>query len=308
MPIKIDNQLPARHSLELENIFVMSESRAQCQDIRPLKIIILNLMPTKIETETQLLRLISNSSLQVDVELLQTVTHECKNTSSEHIIKFYKTLDEIKKQKYDGMIVTGAPVEKIKFEDVDYWEELCQIFDWAKTNVYSTMYICWGAQAGLYYKYGINKHPLEEKMFGIFPHKCLDMYHPLLRGLDDVYYVPHSRHTDIKKEDVEKVKELHILSESDVSGIHIIADNDCRNFFITGHSEYDRTTLANEYFRDINKGLKINVPYNYFPKDNPQKTPPMIWRSTANIIFSNWMNYFVYQKTPYDLNNLNYYN
>jgi len=304
MPIKIDNQLPARHILELESIFVMSETRAKTQDIRPLKILILNLMPTKIETETQLLRLLSNSSIQVEVELLQTITHKSKNTSAEHMLKFYKTLDDVRDFKFDGMLVTGAPVELLDFEEVDYWEELCEIFKWAKKNVYSTMYICWGAQAGLYYHYGIKKYPLEEKMFGIFPHKSLDVYHPLLRGLDDVFYVPHSRHTDILREDIEKIHDLQVLSISDISGVHIVADRVCRNFYITGHSEYDRTTLANEYFRDIHKGLDIDVPYNYFPGNDPQKTPPMTWRSTANIIFSNWMNYFVYQRTPYDLEKL----
>lgn len=304
MPIKIDNQLPARHSLELENIFVMSEMRAKTQDIRPLRIVILNLMPTKIDTETQLLRLISNSPIQIDIELLQTVTHKCKNTSAEHMLKFYNTLDDIKHMKFDGMIVTGAPVEKLPFEEVDYWDELCQIFDWAKTNVYSTMHICWGAQAGLYYKYGIPKYELDKKMFGIYPHKSNDKFNPLLRGLDDVFYVPHSRHTEIRKEDIEKNKDLHILSYSDISGVHIVCDTSCRNFFVTGHSEYDRVTLANEYYRDINKGLKIDVPYNYFPDDNPEKTPPMIWSSASNIIFSNWLNYYVYQRTPYDLESL----
>lgn len=304
MPIKIDNQLPARRSLELENIFVMAESRANKQDIRPLKIVILNLMPTKIDTETQLLRLISNSPIQIEVELLQTVTHKCKNTSVEHMLKFYHTLNEIKNQKFDGMIVTGAPVEFMPFEEVDYWDELCEIFNWAKNNVYSTMFICWGAQAGLYYQYGINKYTLDKKMFGIFPHKSVDAFHPLLRGLDDIFYVPHSRHTEILKEDIEKCKDLQILSYSDISGVHIVADRFNRNFYITGHSEYDRTTLADEYFRDKDKGLDIEMPYNYFPDNDPLKTPPMIWRSTANIIFSNWLNYFVYQRTPYDLSKL----
>lgn len=304
MPIKIDNQLPARHSLELENIFVMAESRANKQDIRPLKIVILNLMPTKIDTETQLLRLISNSPIQIEIELLQTVTHKCKNTSAEHMLNFYHTLDEIKDQKFDGMIVTGAPVELMPFEQVDYWDELCDIFNWAKANVYSTMFICWGAQAALYYQYGINKYQLDKKMFGIFPHKSLDVLHPLLRGLDDTFYVPHSRHTGILKEDIEKCKDLQLLSYSDISGVHIVVDNFNRNFYITGHSEYDRTTLANEYFRDKDKGLEIELPYNYFPDNDPLKTPPMIWRSTANIIFSNWLNYFVYQRTPYDLSKL----
>ncbi|MDR0314650.1 MAG: homoserine O-succinyltransferase [Oscillospiraceae bacterium] len=304
MPIKIDNQLPARHSLELENIFVMSESRATHQDIRPLKIVILNLMPTKIETETQLLRLLSNSPIQVEVELLQTATHRSKNTSAEHMLKFYKTIDDIRDLKFDGMIVTGAPIENLEFEEVDYWDELCDIFDWAKKNVYSTMFICWGAQAALYYHYGIKKYALNEKLFGIFPHKSLDVYHPLLRGLDDIFYVPHSRYTDVSREDIENENGLLLLSYSDISGVHIAADKNSRCFYITGHSEYDRTTLANEYFRDINKGIKIKVPYNYFPDNDPQKTPPMIWRGAANIIFSNWINYFVYQRTPYDLDKM----
>jgi homoserine O-succinyltransferase len=282
----------------------MSESRATHQDIRPLKIVILNLMPTKIETETQLLRLLSNSPIQVEVELLQTATHRSKNTSAEHMLKFYKTIDDIRDLKFDGMIVTGAPIENLEFEEVDYWDELCDIFDWAKKNVYSTMFICWGAQAALYYHYGIKKYALNEKLFGIFPHKSLDVYHPLLRGLDDIFYVPHSRYTDVSREDIENENGLLLLSYSDISGVHIAADKNSRCFYITGHSEYDRTTLANEYFRDINKGIKIKVPYNYFPDNDPQKTPPMIWRGAANIIFSNWINYFVYQRTPYDLDKM----
>lgn len=301
MPIRIDNDLPARQSLELENIFVMAENRAEKQDIRPLNIIILNLMPTKEATETQLLRLLSNSPLQVNVELLQTATHKATHVSQTHMLKFYKTFDEIKHNRYDGMIVTGAPVETLEFEQVDYWEELCEIMEWSKTNVYSTFHICWGAQAGLYYHYGVPKHPLKKKMFGVFPHWTLDMTHPLMRGFDDVYYFPHSRHTEIDRNDIAKVKDLQILSYSDIAGVSIISDMECRKFFVIGHCEYDRDTLANEYFRDKNKGLEIEMPYNYFPSNDERLIPKVTWRSTANLLFSNWLNYFVYQKTPYDL-------
>ncbi|MCR4926268.1 MAG: homoserine O-succinyltransferase [Clostridiales bacterium] len=304
MPIKIDNELPAKQSLEKENIFVMTEGRAITQDIRPLKIIILNLMPTKIDTETQLLRLLSNSPIQVDIELLQTATHKAKNTSEEHMLKFYKVFDDIKDSKFDGMIITGAPVEQLEFEEVEYWDELCKIMEWSRTHVYSTFHICWGAQAGLYYHYGIKKYPLDEKMFGIFPHRPLDKEHPLLRGCDDIFYVPQSRYTTIKTEDVAKVKDLQIISYSDISGIHLVSDMDCRNFYSTGHSEYDRDTLLKEYLRDKEKGLNTKIPYNYFPDDNPENTPPLIWRQTGNLIFSNWLNYFVYQRTPYDLTTL----
>lgn len=304
MPIRIDNELPAKQRLEIENIFVMSNMRADTQDIRPLKILILNLMPTKLETETQLLRLLSNSPLQVDVEFLQVATHEAKNVSKSHMDKFYETYDDVKNKKYDGMIITGAPVEQMKFEEVDYWDELCKIMEWSKTNVYSTFHICWGAQAGLYYHYGIKKYPTKKKIFGIFPHQCLDETHPLMRGLDDIYYAPHSRHTEIKTQDIAQVKDLQILSYSDLAGIHIVADMECRKFFVTGHSEYDRDTLAREYFRDKEKGLDIDIPYNYFPNDDVNATPQMEWKSTANILFNNWLNYFVYQKTPYDLNTL----
>lgn len=304
MPIRIDNELPAKQRLEIENIFVMSNMRADTQDIRPLKILILNLMPTKLETETQLLRLLSNSPLQVDVEFLQVATHEAKNVSKSHMEKFYETYDDVKDRKYDGMIITGAPVEQMEFEEVDYWNELCKIMEWSKTNVYSTFHICWGAQAGLYYHYGIKKYPTKKKIFGIFPHKSLDETHPLMRGLDDIYYVPHSRHTEIKTQDIAQVKDLQILSYSDMAGIHIVADMDCRKFFVTGHSEYDRDTLAREYFRDKEKGLNIDIPYNYFPNDDCKLTPQMEWKGTANILFNNWLNYFVYQKTPYDLNTL----
>ena len=301
MPIKIDGRLPAHKQLENENIFVMTEERAITQDIRPLKILILNLMPTKIETETQLLRLLSNSPIQIEIELLQTATHIAKNVSQEHMLKFYKSFEDIRNEKFDGMIVTGAPVENMNFEEIDYWDELCEIFEWSKTNVYSSFHICWGAQAALYYHYGLKKYPLKEKMFGVFEHRSLDNFHPLMRGLDDTFYVPHSRHTEVKMEDVAHIKDLQILSYSSQAGVHLISDMDCRNFYSTGHSEYDRDTLAKEYFRDINKGLNIKVPANYFPDNNPNNIPTVKWRGTANVIFSNWLNYFVYQRTPYDL-------
>ncbi|MEI6579554.1 MAG: homoserine O-succinyltransferase [Eubacteriales bacterium] len=304
MPIKIDNQLPALHLLESENIFVITESRAMHQDIRPLRILVLNLMPTKIETETQILRLLSNSPIQVEVDLLQVATHTAKNTSQEHMLKFYKVFDDVKDLKFDGLVITGAPVEHLNFEEVDYWDELCEILEWSKTNVHSTFHICWGAQAGLYYHYKIPKYPLEEKMFGIFPHRPLDLFHPLLMGFDDMFYVPHSRHTEIHRNDIAMVKDLQILSYSDIAGVHLVSDMACRNFYATGHSEYDRDTLAKEYFRDLNKGLPVNIPYNYFPNDDSAKSPMMTWRETASLLFSNWLNYFVYQRTPYDLSNL----
>ncbi|MEG2081001.1 MAG: homoserine O-succinyltransferase [Oscillospiraceae bacterium] len=304
MPIRIDNQLPALHSLELENIFVMTHERAMKQDIRPLKIIILNLMPTKIETETQILRLLSNSPLQIEIDLLQVSSHISKNTSEEHMLQFYKTFDEVKNLKFDGMIVTGAPVELMEFEEVDYWEELCEIFEWAKKNVYSTFNICWGAQAALYYQYGVQKHYLKEKLFGVFEHRPLDLYHPLLRGFSDVYHVPHSRHTETRKEDIAMVKDLQILSYSEKAGVHLISDMQCRNFYCTGHCEYDSDTLAREYFRDLDKGLDIKMPYNYFPDDDIKKTPLLTWRGAGSLLFQNWLNYFVYQKTPYDINDI----
>ena len=304
LPIRIDNELPAKQSLEIENVFVMSKTRGDTQDIRPLKIIILNLMPTKLETETQLLRLLSNSPLQLDVDFLQVSTHEAKNVSKSHMDKFYYTFDEIKDSRYDGMIITGAPVEHLKFEEVDYWDELCTIMEWTKKNVYSVWHICWGAQAGLYYHYGIKKYPTKKKVFGVFPHVSLDDTHPLMRGLDDEFYVPHSRHTEVRRQDIAKVKDLQILSFSEEAGVHIVADMECRKFFVTGHSEYDRDTLAKEYFRDKKKGLDIDIPKNYFPNDDEKLVPKMEWRGTANLLFNNWLNYFVYQKTPYDLNNL----
>lgn len=304
MPIRIDNELPAKQSLEIENIFVMSNTRADTQDIRPLKLIILNLMPTKLETETQILRLLSNSPLQIDVEFLQVKSHISKNVSKSHMDKFYKIFDDIKENRYDGMIITGAPVELLEFEEVDYWDELCTIMEWSKTNVYSTFHICWGAQAGLYYHYGIKKVKLGKKLFGVFAHKSLDVTHPLMRGLDDEYYVPHSRHTEVRRQDIAKVKQLQIISYSEIAGVHIVSDMDCRQFFVTGHSEYDRDTLAKEYFRDKAKGLDIELPCNYFSNNDDRCVPIMNWKSSASLIFSNWLNYFVYQKTPYDLSTL----
>ncbi len=304
MPIKIDSNLPAHKLLENENVFVMTEERAVSQDIRPLKILILNLMPTKIETETQILRLLSNSPIQVEAELLQTATHEAKNVSKEHMLKFYKVFEDIENERFDGMVVTGAPVENMEFEQVDYWDELCRIFEWSRTNVYSSFFICWGAQAALYYKYGLKKYRLGKKMFGVFEHISLDNFHPLMRGLDDKFWVPHSRHTEVRRGDIALIKDLQILSYSEKSGVHLISDMECRNFFSTGHSEYDRDTLAKEYFRDVEKGLDIDIPENYFPDNDPSNAPEVKWRSAANIIFSNWLNYFVYQRTPYDLSTL----
>jgi homoserine O-succinyltransferase len=303
MPIKIPDTLPAAKTLESENIFVMTEDRAIHQDIRPLKIILLNLMPDKINTETQILRLLGNTPLHVEIELLQMASHVSKNTSAEHLLAFYKTFDDIKKQKFDGMIITGAPVEMLEFEQVDYWDELCRIMEWSKSHVYSTMHICWGAQAGLYYHYGIEKHIFDKKLTGIFAHKCLIPAHPLMRGFDDVYYVPHSRYTGVYESDIHKIAELDILSVSSEAGVHIVADRDCRKFFVTGHSEYDRETLRNEYMRDKSKGLN-NFPRHYFPNDNTENTPFMNWRAHASLLFSNWINYIVYQHTPYDLSQL----
>lgn len=304
MPIKIDNALPARSALESENIFVMSEDRAVTQDIRPLRILILNLMPTKEVTETQLLRLLSNSPLQVEVELLQVQSHKSKNTSQEHLFKFYKTFDEIENERFDGMIVTGAPVEKMAFEEVDYWQELCRIFDWSAKNVYSTLHICWGAQAGLYHRYNVPKYTLEHKVFGVYEHMPLDLYHPLLRGIDEAFWSPHSRNTEIRFEDIARVKDLQILAYSKKAGIHIISDMACRNFYIFGHCEYDADTLDREYKRDKAKGLDILPPENYYPNDDESQTPVIRWRGTGSLIYQNWLNYFVYQRTPYDLANL----
>lgn len=304
MPICIPNSLPAAKVLEEENIFVMHEDRAKTQDIRPLRIVILNLMPKKIETETQLLRVLGNTPIQVDIELLQTATHVSKNTPQEHLFKFYKTFDEIKDERFDGMIITGAPVEQMQFEDVSYWEELCEIMEWTKTHVYSTFHICWGAQAGLYYHHGIPKYPLDQKLFGVFPHKVLDEKHPLLRGFDEVFLAPQSRHTEVRKRDILKTDGLKLLTWSDVAGAHIICSHNDRQIFVTGHSEYDRMTLAEEYFRDLDKGLPIEMPVNYFPQNDPTKEPPFVWRSHGNLLYSNWLNHVVYQETPYDLSEL----
>lgn len=304
MPIKIPNELPATHTLESENIFVITENRAMTQDIRPLQILVLNLMPTKIETETQLARLLGNTPLQVEVEFMHTATHKSKNISEEHLFTFYKTFDEIKSRKFDGMIITGAPVEQMEFEEVTYWEELCEIMEWTKTNVHSTFHICWGAQAGLYYHYGVKKYPLEKKLFGIYPHiKDYDRS-ILLRGFDDVFMVPQSRHTTIKREDVEAVPELRIIASSEEAGIYAISTKYGRQIFITGHSEYDSTTLKSEYIRDKNAGKPIEIPKNYFPDDDETKEPMNTWRSHANLLYSNWLNYFVYQTTPYDIGSI----
>ncbi len=306
MPIKVQNQLPAIETLNQENIFVITETRALTQDIRPLKILILNLMPTKIATETQLLRLLGNTPLQIDVSFMRTKSHESKNISKSHLETFYGTHQDFKDQKFDGMIITGAPVETIDFKEVDYWEELCEIMEWSKSHVTSTFHICWGAQAGLFYHYGIKKYPLDKKMFGIFPHRipAEKKHKMLLRGFDDVFYVPHSRHTEIREEDILKVPSLEILATSPQAGVYIVAAKDNRQFFVTGHSEYDDNTLSAEYFRDINKGLTIDVPYNYFPDDNPENPPMVTWRSHANLLFSNWLNYFVYQTTPYNIDEI----
>ena len=304
MPIKIPNGLPATETLQSENIFVINETRAITQDIRPLKILLLNLMPTKIVTETQFARLLGNSPLQVEMELLQTATHKATHVDSAHMLSFYKTFDEIKDKKFDGMVITGAPVELMEFEEVNYWQELCEIMEWSKTHVTSTLHICWGAQAGLYYHYGINKYPLDKKMFGIFPHKADYKNSMLLRGFDDVFMVPHSRHTAIERKDVEKVDALKILASSEEAGVCIITTDKGKQIFVTGHLEYDFDTLKKEYDRDIAKGDKIDVPKNYYPDDNPENTPVVTWRSNANLLFSNWLNYFVYQTTPYDLNEI----
>lgn len=304
MPIKIQNDLPAIKILESENIFVMQESRATTQDIRPLKIIILNLMPTKIATETQLMRLLGNSPLQVDVELLQMASHKSKNTDEEHLTKFYKTLDEIQDEKFDGLIVTGAPVELMDFEEVDYWDELCEVFRWARKHVYSTMYICWGAQAGLYFNYGIKKHNLPKKLFGIYNHMILNPKHPLMRGFDDYFLVPHSRYTGVESKEIEAVPQLEILATSKKAGVAIICSKNGREFYLLGHCEYDYDTLAKEYYRDVEKGIDIQMPYNYFPENNVNRKPVMTWRSHGSLLYQNWLNYYLYQQTPYDLEDL----
>ena len=304
MPIKIPNNLPAVNILAKENIFVMNEARALSQDIRPLKFVIVNLMPTKIETETQLLRLLSNTPLQMEVTLLKMDSYVSKNISEEHMENFYKTFNDIKDEKFDGLIITGAPVETLEFEKVDYWKELTEILEWSKKHVFSTLYICWGAQAGLYYHYGIKKYPLNEKLFGIYPLKLDDSNIGLFRGFDEIFYMPQSRHTEVKEEDINKIEELEILAKSPEAGVSIVRTKDKRRIFVTGHMEYDRMTLASEYERDVKLGKEISVPFNYYPEDNPEKTPLFKWRGHANLFFINWINHHVYQETPYNLDEL----
>ena len=304
MPIKIPDTLPAYEQLTKENVFLMPESRADHQDIRPLKILILNLMPLKIETETHLLRTLSNTPLQVEIDFIHTLSHKSKNTPKEHLDAFYKTFEDIKDHKYDGMIITGAPVENLNFEEVNYWGEIVAIMDWSKTHVTSTLHICWAAQAGLYHHYNIQKQPIGKKMFGIFEHTSNIPTEPLLRGFDDVYYAPHSRYTEIKREDIIINKDLILLSESKEAGVYIIKSIDDKQIFVTGHSEYDPYTLKREYERDIEKGIDIEIPKNYFPDNNPQNDPLVNWRSHANLLYSNWLNYYVYQITPYNLEDI----
>lgn len=301
MPVKIAETLPALKILESENIFVMGENRALHQDIRPLRVAILNLMPTKIATETQLLRLLGNSPLQVEITLLHMDSHESKNTPQEHLLAHYETFDAVRQEKFDGLVITGSPVEQMPFEEVDYWRELQAVMDWSETNVYSTFYICWGAQAGLYHRYGIPKYPLPHKMFGVFPHRVLIKNETLLRGFDDEFLAPHSRHTEIRAEDIARVPDLKLLAASDEAGVYIVASRDNRRVYITGHSEYDPLTLKGEYDRDVAKGLPINIPKNYFPDDDPRKPPHVLWRGHANLLYSNWLNYHVYESTPYDI-------
>lgn len=301
MPIKIPDSLPARATLESENIFVMTEYRAIHQHIRPLNLLILNLMPTKITTETQLLRKLANTPLQIEVELLQTASYIPQHVDMGHLASFYRTFDEIRDKRYDGMIITGAPVENLDFTEVNYWDELCEIMEWSKEHVHATLHICWGAQAGLYYHFGIQKYSYDRKMFGIFPHKVLRPQSPWFRGFDDVFYAPHSRYTYVKKEDILAVPELELLAESPVAGVFALKSSDNRLFFIMGHPEYDGETLKLEYERDVAKGKDIQVPVNYFPNDDPTQTPIVRWRSSGQLLYTNWLNYYVYQTTPYDL-------
>lgn len=304
MPIRIPDSLPAREVLEEENIFTMTEFRAFHQDIRPLKVLILNLMPTKIVTETQLLRKLSNTPLQIQVELLQTASYVGHYTDVSHLQSFYTTFEQIRDNKYDGMIITGAPVENMDFEEVDYWPELCDIMEWSKTHVHSTFHVCWGAQAAFYYHYGIPKHAMDKKLFGVFPHRALKPNSPLFRGFDDVFYVPHSRHTENRAEDILEIPALELLAVSEEAGVFAVKSRDNRQFFITGHPEYDPDTLAREYRRDVDKGLPVDVPRHYFPDDDPTKEPVVQWRSAAQLLYTNWLNYYVYQTTPYDVRNI----
>ncbi len=301
MPVRIPTTLPARTTLESENIFVMGEERARHQDIRPLRVAILNLMPTKVTTETQLLRLLGNSPLQVDVTLLHTATHDSKNTPAEHLLQHYRSFAQVQRQKFDGLIITGAPVETLPFEEVDYWPELQSIMDWAEENVFASLFICWGAQAELYHHYRVPKYPLPRKMFGVFPHKVCERNHKLMRGFDDIFYAPHSRHTEVRRADIERIPDLRILAESDEAGVHIVASEDGRRTFVTGHAEYDPLTLKGEYDRDLSKGLPIHIPANYYPADDPSQIPSVRWRGHAHLFFVNWLNYFVYQVTPYNI-------
>ncbi|OGO71487.1 MAG: homoserine O-succinyltransferase [Chloroflexi bacterium RBG_19FT_COMBO_56_12] len=301
MPVKIPESLPAKRVLMRENIFVMGEQRALHQDIRPLKIAILNLMPTKVETETQLCRLIGNTPLQVDITLLHPATYESKNTPVEHLLNHYQTIEQVQDHKFDGLVITGAPVENLPFEEVDYWKELQAIMDWADTHVYSTFFICWGAQAGLYHRYGIPKYSIPAKIFGVFPHRVTMRNEKLLRGFDDEFLAPHSRHTEVRRYDIEQVKDLKLLAESEEAGVYIVASKDNRRIYVTGHSEYDPLTLKREYERDLTNGLLIPIPKNYFPGDNPNQKPLVRWRSHANLLYANWLNYYVYQLTPYDI-------
>ena len=304
MPIKIPDGLPATITLEKENIFFMTEERALHQDIRPLRILILNIMPTKIETETQLLRLLSNTPLQVEIELMQMASHTSKNTSKEHLLKFYKVFDDLKDQRFDGMIITGAPVELLEFEEVNYWNELKEILKWAETHVHSVLYLCWAALAGLKYHYGINKIILPQKLSGIFEHTLTSQLHPVTRGFDDVFYAPHSRYSGVNETELEKVLELDVLAYSKLAGSYIISDRSCRNLFVTGHPEYSHMTLADEYTRDVSRNLNPAIPINYFPDDNPNNKPVFTWKSHANLFFANWLNHIIYQHTPYDLSKL----
>jgi homoserine O-succinyltransferase/O-acetyltransferase len=304
VPVNIPRALPARVTLESENVFVMTERRAGHQDIRPLRIAIVNLMPTKITTETQLLRLLGNTPLQVQITFLRMGSHESRNTASEHLEAFYATFDEVREQKFDGLVITGAPVELLPFEDVDYWPELCDLMNWSTTHVFSTLHVCWGAQAALYHHYGIPKFPLDEKMFGIFGHRVLDPHSEILRGFDDVFPAPHSRHTEVRADDVAAVPELQLLSDSVEAGVYLVATSDNRQLFVTGHPEYDRFTLRTEYQRDVSRGLPIEVPRDYFPENDPTREPVMTWRSHAYLLYANWLNYCVYQRTPFDLGSI----
>lgn len=303
MPIKTQNDLPAKEILEKENVFVMDENRAVHQNIRQLEIAIVNLMPLKEETELQILRSLSNTPLQVNVTFITTKSHESTHTSMSHLNKFYQTFDDVKNQKFDGLIITGAPVELMEYEEVDYWDEICQIMEWSKEHAFSTLHLCWGAQAGLYYHYGIQKHVLDKKMFGVFRHYVKNRKVPLVRGFDDIFYAPHSRHTEVRKEDIEKCENLTILAESDEAGVFLVIDKIGKQIFVMGHPEYDRLTLDSEYKRDKNKGLPIDVPVNYYPNDDDTQKPVLTWRSHGNILYSNWLNYYVYQDVPYEFIN-----